>query len=198
MQRDYSKNRRATKYFHSVNLDIQQELARYTGQNIEVFLDGDWNKANITLDQLKVQLLAGALEGQESAANKFRTLIRRNMRSARTMGFAPLSKKTIALKAKKGHDLSMFMASHTYYNSIQVIRRGNTIRVGIKPWTKNPYSKMTVAQIAVILEYGSQARGIPARPLWRNSWRDFGGPSKVRSIMAWHIHKRLRLLGFHK
>lgn len=198
MRRDYSKNRRATRYFHSINVNLDQELARYAGTNIEVILDGDWNKLKLTLDQLRAQILQASLEGQNSAAEKFRTLLRRNMRSAQTMGFAPLSPKTIDLKSKRGHDLSMFMASHTYYNSIEVIRRGNTIRVGIKPWTRNPYSKMTVAQIAVVLEYGSQARGIPARPLWRQTWKQFGGPSRVRSIMAWHIHKRLKLLGFHK
>lgn len=195
---DYSKNKKLSKYFQSNQLQVEQELRRYSNAKVQVIRDGPWEQAKITLENMAQYIATSALAGQMSAAKKFKREIERNIRNGGAkFGFQGLSTKTLQLKGQRGQPLTMFNASRAYSKSIILQQTGQVVRVGIKPGARNtmPGSNLTIAQYATILEFGS-SRGVPARPLWKRTWKDFGGPQRIRNIMKWHLGNKLRTMGF--
>ena len=111
------------------------------------------------------------------------------------LGWAPLKPSTIAKKTKKGYSGdTLYRMTGTYMGAIKTWRKGDNIYVGLERGLHHPISKgLTIGQIANVLEYGSQARGIPARPLWAPAFRKFGGSKKIRRLILWHIRAQFRL-----
>ena len=197
---DYSKNKKLSKYFQANQLQVEQELRRYSNARVQIVRDGPWQQAKMTFDNLAQYIATSAHAGQVSAAKKFKADITRNIKNGGSkFGFPALASSTITLKGKRGQPLTMFNATRTYANSIILKQTGAVVRVGIKPNARNTGSgsNLTVSQYATILEFGS-SRGIPARPLWKRTWKDFGGARRVKEIMKWHLGNKLRVMGFKK
>lgn len=179
MIKDYNKNRRVTR-----------NLSNY---KTEIVLDGDWDLAQRVLAGLDKKIALGAYQGQLSAAKKIKRIVRRNIRQDGSgLNWAPLAKSTLARKRRLGQSLNRLYATGQYYRSITIIRKGLTVKVGVK--SRTPHSSgLTVSQLATIQEFGSNDWRIPARPLWAPSFKQFGGGKRVISHMNWHIRKQIRI-----
>ena len=199
MLNGYTKNRKLSRYFQSAQLQTQQELKRYSNLQVQYVKDGPWEKAKMTLSNLAPMIAAAAKAGQIKAALEFKKAIIRNIQNGGSkFGFPALSSRTLMLKGKRGQSATMFNASKTYGRSIILINKGNVVRVGVKPGAKNnmPGSNLTVMQYATILEYGSDARNIPARPLWKRTWRDMGGAKTIKETIRRELAVILASKGF--
>jgi len=195
---DYSKNRKLSKYFHNTQMQVQQELKGYTNRRTQVVLDGPWERVRQQLSTLGIDIAMAVRAGQLQGAKEFKKKIERNIENGgASFGFPALSTKTLSLKGARGQSSTMFNATKTYSRSIIIKDNGNVIRVGIKPHARNtmPGSNLTVGEYATILEYGS-SRGIPARPLWKRTMKDFGGAKKIRSYMKIALATALAKKGF--
>jgi len=84
-----------------------------------------------------------------------------------------LSPDWIKYKKRVGADDRPFIMFGYYKKSIQVITDSGHLSIGFKKTTMHPRAKIAMSRLAVRLEYGDLARGLPARPLWRNTARDF-------------------------
>lgn len=161
----------------------------------EVELFGDWNKATNLLKILPLLIKEGSIKGQTSAANQFRRIVRRHIRSnGSSLGWAPLGGAYKKRKAKAGYPADRILyASGSYYNNIKVWREKDKVYIGIKARTKSLSTKssLTLGQIARILEYGSPSRNIKARPLWIPSFKEFGGTERIKGFMIWHIRNTI-------
>ena len=104
-------------------------------------------------------------------AQEFRDFIIANIDSNK-YGFH-LSKNWQNYKARIGADARPFIMFGHYKSSITIITSEGRLAVGFKKSTMHPRAKISVGKLAVRLEYGDLAKGIPARPLWRNSASDF-------------------------
>jgi hypothetical protein len=163
--------------------------------NTEIRLTGGWPQTQRMVDDLDQIIRLGVYRGKMSAAKKLKEIVKKHIRtSGGSLGWAPLKDSTKEWKARKGYDSSRILyASGTYYRSIKVWSKGSKVYVGVKNNTYNPYSKRTVGQIARMLEYGSIARSIPARPLWLPSFKEMGRNNKVKKLVLWHIRKEFRM-----
>ena len=79
----------------------------------------------------------------------------------------PLSADYLASKKRKGLDERTYVATGFFLDSITIWEDKSGIHVGFEPGTIHPPSGMDIAVLARILEFGSAAAQIPARPLWR-------------------------------
>lgn len=74
--------------------------------------------------------------------------------------------KYLAWKEKQGLSGQVLIATGEYIQAIQVLKIGGDWYVGIPANLRHSGSKLMMAELAKVLEYGSPAKGIPARPVW--------------------------------
>lgn len=182
----------------------------FTG-GVGVKLEGDWNKLlNITNNQ-RLVLLAAYKKGQKAAATAFWKEIRKQMRTGGwSLGITadPINpeSKYPDWKARHGGNWDKsFILSKTYYNSIEVIENDNSskprISVGVRKGIRRPQignnkpGDLTVSDYANIVELGSEIRKIKARPLWRLTFKHFGGKNRIRGFLRIYIYAAYRSLG---
>lgn len=82
-----------------------------------------------------------------------------------SQGWVPLNPDYLARKIAQGKSEKILIATTTYIQSITSRQTGNEAFAGV---LRNAKSKdgEDLASIAMVHEFGSIARGIPARPLW--------------------------------
>lgn len=84
-----------------------------------------------------------------------------------------LSKDWVDYKKRAGADERPFVMFGYYKAAIQVVTSQGHLSIGFKKTTMHPRAKLRMSALAVALEYGDLARNRPARPLWRNTLRDY-------------------------
>lgn len=105
----------------------------------------------------------------EEIAEEFKETIIENIETNR-YGYE-LSQSTID---RKGSDVPL-VDSHQLVDAIY--REGTTVSVEDTP---RGDGDLTNLQLAIIQEYGTKDRHIPARPIWRDTFRDFESTAKRR------------------
>ena len=103
----------------------------------------------------------------KGVAEDFKSEIIKNI-DRNTFGFE-LSKRWVDFKRRIGADTRPFIMFNHYKNSISIITEAGHLSVGFKKTTMHPRAKMSMGKLAILLEYGDLAKGIPARPLWRKT-----------------------------
>lgn len=159
------------------------------GVNYEVEFIGDWTKMMAMLDGVPLCIQVGAIAGQESAANKLIKIVKAMIRAEGYGHWPSLSASTLEKKAGAG---GMYNWTGTYIQSIKKWRKAGKVYVGVERGVRHPKSRITIGQIANILEYGSSVRGIPSRPLWTPSFQKLGGNKRIKALITWHIAKQFR------
>lgn len=171
------------------------QTRRLPGYKVEVELLGDWMRTRALINGLSSAVKAGTRAGQRSAANKLLRVIKRNIReNGGSIGWPPLSARYEKSKLSRGgRSNNLLVMTGLYYRSIHTWNRGNNYYVGVKKRLKHPGSKgrLTVAQIATVLEHGSESQKIPARPLWRPSFKQLGGTKTIKGLILWHVREEI-------
>ena len=171
---------------------VTRRVPSYTPK---VELIGDWKKTRALLFDLPLLVKQGTAAGQKSAAEKLLKIIKKNIRdNGGSIGWPPVSELYAKKKIGMGKDPNnLLVLTGLYYRSINIYNKGTNYYVGIKKNTRNYETggRLTVAQIATILEYGSYANNIKARPLWGPSFKQFGGSKKIKSLITWHIARNI-------
>lgn len=164
-----------------------------------VELIGDWDKVESLLANLDKTVLIGAKAGQISASNKLIAIIKKNIReNGSSIGWEPVSDKYRKKKEARGYDPdNLLVMTGLYYRSISNWSTGLNHYVGIKKGVRHPKKNgkkaLTLSQIAMILEHGSITQNIKARPLWRPSYKQFGGNLRLKGLLVWHIRNQIYL-----
>lgn len=158
-----------------------------------VELIGDWDKVQSLLSQLPLAVKIGSKAGQLSAAEKIKDLVRKNIRNRGPEGvhWNRYSMRYEARKIRLGGDVSKFYRlTDTYYSNIKVINSNSgKIMVGLPRGIKGRVNSkpIDIGTIARILEHGSEAHNITARPLWAPTLKQFGGKKRVAYHIVYHI-----------
>lgn len=166
-----------------------------------VELIGDWDKLEMILSTtLPLAVKLGAEAGRTSAANKIQALIKKNIRNNGVRGtyWPEYSMRYEERKARMGGNLSTFYRfTDAYYDNIKVIKKSSHIMVGLPQGVKgrvNTKNPLNLTDIAKILERGSEAHNIAARPLWGPTFKEFGGKKRISYHMVFHIRQKILLL----
>lgn len=107
----------------------------------------------------------------KNIAKNLLELLHRNI-DENKFGFE-LSPEWADYKKRVGADDRPFIMFGYYKKSIQVITDSGHLSIGFKKTTMHPRARISMSKLAVRLEYGDLARGLPARPLWRKTATEF-------------------------
>jgi len=158
---------------------------------------GDWAKLHKLVYDLDNLIHTAYNRSSKKAATKFYRMVRSNIQDGGSkFAFPKLAQSTIDRKIALGFDPSPFVFYGYYYRSVKLFKKKDQWHVGIKKGAKNPKtgkgSNFTIAQYASVLETGSRDGKIPARPLWKETFKLFGGQKKVKAMMIASIAYELR------
>lgn len=165
----------------------------------EIQLFGDWNKALALFNTLPEAVKIGANNGSLKAAKKLRLLVRKNLKNNGPPGIRwdQLSPKYKKFKKRKGGNTDkIWYFKGTYYKNIKVMQKGNNIYVGVPAYKRSTINSKpkTLGQIANMLENGSTVTGLPARPLWKPTFKEFGGKNEIAKYITIGIRREVYLL----
>lgn len=172
------------------------------GLTPSIELLGNWGRVTKLLNgELQSAVLLGTRQGQISSANKIVKLAKKNIRRNGPPGtyWPRYSIGYEKAKARMGGNIDKkYRLTNTYYSNIRVIDKGAMIMAGLPSNVRgkaNPKRKKTLIEIAHILEYGRASKNIAGRPLWRPTFREFGGKARVASHILFHIRVNVLALG---
>lgn len=124
-------------------------------------------------------------------ARNFKRAILNNIYSNK-FGFT-LSDSWKAFKKAKGWDLRPFMAEGHYEKSIKIFSSDGHLTVGFTRRSFHPRSKLSMGEVARILEYGALDANVPPRPLWRLTFKEFfkDYDKKVKKVLIDEINANI-------
>lgn len=161
---------------------------------IEVYLYGEWTKAIHLTDNMKYSLD----KARTTATLKYGRLLLKTVRNSILTGRPPkgsgvrwpaLSDSTIKNYGKH----SIYNLKGTYLRSIGIHTYKSRTLVGIPIRSKpsNPKSRLTLNQVAIILEHGSKDGKIPPRPLWKPSIQSVERIKPLKKLLIKEIRSQL-------
>jgi len=105
--------------------------------------------------------------------------------------WADLDKDYAKYKQRKGFSNKKLVKTSMYFQSITSWTEGNVAYIGIKKTARNKDGE-SVANIARVMEFGSKARKIPARELWKPSKENLRQWLKKNDVFRAEMAKALR------
>lgn len=172
-------------------------LPNISDLSLEIKLEGDWNKVNYMVENLGTSIQ----RGYDMAISKFaRDLLRIVKRSLVTgippigggVTWQPLSPSTIKRYGKH----PIYNLTGLYSRSVGLYQYKSRTLVGLPIGTRrSSQNKLTLNQLAIILEFGSRDGKIPSRPVWSPSLRAVGGKVKLRKSILTEIRRQLLKYG---
>lgn len=185
---------------------VRHGLTARGGFNVDIKLDGDWFKLNMLLNSFGPEIMIIARASQRKFAEKYRDRVKTNMRTGgRRFGYKPVSSRYSSYKQKKGGGSTTFIWSKTLHDSVSVLdSSGNRVSVGIPKGIRRPFypgeskrsNQLTVSEYANILEHGAYSRGVPARPIFSDTFReDMKGKAGLRRSIQRNIIIGMRARG---
>lgn len=176
-------------------------ITRALGAGIKVELDGDWVRLTNVMNRMPTEVVAATMAAQEKAAEKYKRKIKRNIRT-NAFGYANSPYYSI-YKAEHHGSPQPLMFTNKLVNSIITKRnnKGTTVQVTIDENARyqagdhgrSKAPRLSVKQIANVLEHGSDAKSIPARPVWKRTFREMGGRKFFHAFIARSLSQRLRV-----
>ena len=108
------------------------------------------------------------------------------------LGWEPLNSKYLERKIEEGKSEKTLIADAEYIRNISSYPANMNVLIGVDKKVKTKDGKETIADVAKTHEYGSEAQGIPARPLWRPTYQEILKWLKESKIFAVEIAKDLK------
>ena len=163
---------------------------------LQVKLNGEWQK----VESLVSNLGPSMQRGYDKAVNKFSRNLLAIVKKSLTLGippmgggvtWQPLSQATI----KRWGQHPIYNLTGLYSRSVGLYRYKSRVLIGLPIGTRRSQKKLTLNQLARILEFGSNDGRIPPRPVWAPSLKAVGGKNKLKQLILTEIRKELQNYG---
>lgn len=164
---------------------------------LQVKLNGEWQK----VESLVSNLGPSMQRGYDKAVNKFSRNLLAIVKKSLTLGippmgggvtWQPLSQATI----ERWGQHPIYNLTGLYSRSVGLFRYKSGVLVGLPLRTRHSsQKKLTLNQLACILEFGSNDDMIPPRPVWAPSLKAAGGKNKIKQLILTEIRKELQKYG---
>lgn len=151
---------------------------------------GDWKAVAQKLnampekvdDAMKLALSQTVLKGEKIAVMHMKN---------QDLRWRKLNKAYKALKVRQGKSDKILVASSTYIQSITSFTAGGYGFVGVRRGIYQKGADLELANIALIMEYGSEARGIKPRKLWKPTLMELRAWIESSGIFIKEIKKKI-------
>jgi len=171
--------------------------------DVEVRLDGEWVKFNQLINTMNLTMGVAALEIQKKFAEKYAENVRKNIRNGgKKFGYPPHTSYYSAWKAAHGGPGRLLYWDGTMANSVQVKKvSGGRWGAGIPKEIKREryFDKeggiLEVSEYANILEHGAYSRGVVARPVFADTFKEMGGLKGMKTFFQFHLVRNFNKKG---
>jgi len=183
---------------------VRHGLRTRGGFNVEIQLVGEWIRVERILNHLNVDMAIAGAGAQRKFAEEYRDRVQYHIRTGGIeFGFEPHSKEYARYKARYGGGSSLLHWSGSMEKAVKVLplggdRIGVGIEKGVKREKYHPKDSgiLEIHQYANILEKGSPGKGIPARPVFAETFKkDMKGLMGLKNYMTLHIAAELKAKG---
>jgi hypothetical protein len=176
---------------------------RYLGSRVKVFCEeeGNWRALTTQLDKLGPEIKKVAFGAMKAYGLLYVAALKRNIKTSGSHfrpPWAPLSPKYAKYKAKHGKGNAPIWYWHgEVFRSIAMHTQERTmsIKVGVDPNSGSRSSQrggdLNTAQIAMLLESGSDSRGMASRPLFYPTWRLMGGNTAMGAFVRQQLSSKV-------
>lgn len=151
---------------------------------IEIINKGNWVMVERGIGNLSQAIQKGYDIGVKKFTNKLVRIIRKAIMSHQPPAGSGVSWRPL----KRNHPGGIYYLKGSFYRFIGIYKYRGKILVGMPAGQKH-YSGLTANQLAILLEYGSDK--IPARPLFRPSYKAAGGTRELRNILMREIRRSI-------
>ena len=148
--------------------------------DLNVTMTGEWDEAvriasryPLYVTTLRRKVLHGVSE------TYYRMLVNHFQRQ--DLNLKPLNEWYSEWKSKRGLDSRILIATGEMLSHVKQYQEDDGAFIGIRGGRTHRGSGLDVALLALIHEYGSTKRGIPARPVYRTTLREL--KDKLKAIM---------------
>lgn len=135
---------------------------------ININKTGDINAVLAHLQNFPKKLDEALQQGFMQVAAKGEQIVVKHLKN-QDLQWLPLKKATIAAKKRKGHSNKKLIATTSMMQSITSMTVGNYSFIGVRRGSIHSETGEQLANIAAVHEYGSEARNIKPRKLWKPS-----------------------------
>lgn len=155
--------------------------------NVEVKLEGQITKFRYLTNHANILLASSAIAAQRGFAYEYKEKVIENIKNGgKRFGYPPHSPKYASWKSRKGGPSSLLFWSGAMANAVEVRTTNNKSGyvVGIqKGVSRGKYhstdnNRLTISEYANVLEHGAYSRGIPARPVFSDTFKEHMGGLK--------------------
>lgn len=163
---------------------------------------GDWAGAVRVFSRLSPEIKVACIRAQEKVGATILKKVKAHLLK-QDLPWRPLNKRYKRSKAKGGWDTRILLATHSYYDNINMWKRSNGwyVFVGVKKgvYGKTMSGKKTaidIATIAYIHEFSQKAKR--RRPLWNPVIREMGNTPGLKAEFIKRLKTELRRSGLRK
>lgn len=160
---------------------------------LQVKLNGEWTRVESSINNLGPDIQ----RGYDVAVSKYAKKLLSIVKTSLTLGippvggevtWQPLSEATI----KRWGQHPIYNLTGLYSRSVGLYQYKSRTLIGLPVSAKRASQKrLTLNQLAKILEFGSNDGRIPARPVWSPSVKAVGGNAKLKQLILTSIRSEL-------
>jgi hypothetical protein len=161
--------------------------------------EGDWVSAKELLETAPAKVKKAVRLGQIQFAKLYKEALVSNIDSNGSgLGWAAVSPGYAAFKSGKGQSPTSLYDFYGYLKrniKVHTFMGSDRVEIGIKKGVRNSMNKgsLDVSQYAAVLEMGSTIRNIQARPLFRPTFKQIGGQTKIKALILLNITNTLKI-----
>lgn len=172
-------------------------LPKVSSLVLQVKLNGEWQKVESLVSNLGPSMQSG----YDKAVSKFSLNLLAIVKKSLTLGippvgggvtWQPLAPSTIERYGQH----PIYNLTGLYSRSVGLFRYKSRVLIGLPIGAiRSSQKKLTMNQLAIMLEFGSNDDRIPPRPVWAPSLKAVGGKNKLKQLILTEIRKELRKYG---
>ena len=176
---------------------VNISLPKISDLILQVKLNGEWQ----TVEALVSNLGPSMQIGYDRAVDKFSRSLLSIVKKSLTLGippvgggvtWQPLSQATIERYGQH----HIYNLTGLYSRSVGLYRYKSRVLIGLPIGIRrSSQKKLTLNQLAKMLESGSSDGRIPPRPVWAPSLKAVGGKNKLKQLILTEIRRELQKYG---
>jgi hypothetical protein len=173
--------------------------------DVKIRYEGDWVRFGALINNVDVLLVTAAKDGQRRFAEAYKKAVKVNIGNGGVrFGYPPNNPRYSVFKEEHGGVNIPMRWSDTMMNSVEVLpnAKGTRLQVGIPKGIRRPTyykgdsNELEVHEIANISEHGYSLRGIPARPVFGDTFKQtMGGKAGLVKYIEKSIIKTYGVFG---
>jgi len=155
-----------------------------------IYRTGKWGDARRFFGQLKPAWNEAKKKALQRIGLQGEAIVIENMTFLQSE-WKDLSASYLAYKVKKGYSNKILFKTSSMFQSITSWTEGNTAYIGVKRTARNKDGE-EIANIAMVMEFGSKKRNIPERPLYKPSKKELKEWLEKRDIFKEEMLKAIQ------